>query len=56
MKQPLFTGSATALVTPFRADGSVDTEAFARQLDFQLDNGTDALFVCVTTSETPTLT
>ena len=56
MKQPLFTGSATALVTPFRADGSVDTEVFARQLDFQLDNGTDALFVCVTTSETPTLT
>lgn len=56
MKQPLFAGSATALVTPFRADGSVDTEAFARQLDFQLDNGTDALFVCVTTSETPTLT
>ena len=56
MKQPLFTGSATALVTPFRADGSVDTEVFARQLDFQLDNCTDALFVCVTTSETPTLT
>ena len=55
MKKPLFTGSGTALVTPFHADGSVNYEAFERQLDFQLDNGTDALFVCVTTSETPTL-
>ena len=55
MKKPLFTGSGTALVTPFYADGSVNYEAFERQLDFQLDNGTDALFVCVTTSETPTL-
>lgn len=56
MKQPLFTGSGTALITPFHADGSVNYEAFERQLDFQLKNGTDALFVCVTTSETPTLT
>lgn len=55
MKQPLFTGSGTALVTPFHADGSVNYEAFDRQLDFQLQNGADALFVCVTTSETPTL-
>ncbi|MBS6862064.1 MAG: 4-hydroxy-tetrahydrodipicolinate synthase [Clostridiales bacterium] len=55
MKKPLFTGSGTALVTPFHADGSVNYEAFDRQLEFQLANGTDALFVCVTTSETPTL-
>ena len=43
MKKPLFTGSGTALVTPFHADGSVNYEAFDRQLEFQLANGTDAL-------------
>ena len=47
MKKPLFTGSGTALVTPFHADGSVNYEAFDRQLEFQLANGTDAcLSVC----------
>ena len=48
MKQPVFTGSCTALITPFAADHAVDYPALAGLLDFQLENGTDALVVCGT--------
>lgn len=51
MKQPVFTGSCTALITPFAADHAVDYPALAGLLDFQLENGTDALVVCGTTGE-----
>ena len=50
MKQPVFTGSCAALVTPF-AGGEVDYPALLRLLDFQLENGTDALVICGTTGE-----
>ncbi len=55
MKQPIFTGSAVALVTPFR-DGGVDFPALEALLDFQLENGTDAIVVCGTTGEASTMT
>lgn len=51
MKQPIFTGSCTALVTPFTEDRAVDYPAMERLLDFQLENGTDAVVVCGTTGE-----
>lgn len=51
----LFRGAAPALATPFRA-GTVDWDAFKRMLDFQLENGSDALVVCGTTGEPSTLT
>jgi 4-hydroxy-tetrahydrodipicolinate synthase len=51
----IFTGSATALVTPFN-DDSINFKAFARHIDFQLSNGTDALVVCGTTGEPSTMT
>ena len=51
----LFTGSGTALATPFTQDG-LDLEGFGRLVDFQLANGTDALIVCGTTGEPPTMT
>ena len=54
MKSPLFTGSAVAIVTPFRG-GSVDLDAFDRLLERQLENGTDAVVVCGTTGEAATL-
>ena len=46
----------TAIVTPFRADGSVDFEQFRELAGFLVDNGSDGLVVCGTTGESPTLT
>ncbi len=55
MKHPIFTGSATAIVTPFK-EGGVDLESLGNLLDFQLENGTDAIVVCGTTGEASTMT
>lgn len=44
-----------AFVTPFKEDESVDYEAIARLIDFQLAGGTDFLVILGTTAETPTL-
>lgn len=49
-------GMGIALVTPFRADGSVDYEALVKLVEYQVQNGTDYLVVLGTTAETPTLT
>ena len=54
LKKPLFTGCATALVTPMRG-GEVDWNAFHALVSRQLDAGVDALVVCATTGEAPTL-
>jgi 4-hydroxy-tetrahydrodipicolinate synthase len=50
------TGMGVALITPFKADESVDFEALSRLIEFQIKNGTDYLVVLGTTAETPTLT
>lgn len=55
MKHP-FIGTGAALVTPFREDYTVNYELFDRLIDFQLENGTDAVVVCGTTGEGATLT
>ena len=55
MKYPIFTGSAVAIVTPFK-DGGVDFETLGELLDFQLENGTDAVVVCGTTGEASAMT
>ncbi len=55
MKHP-FTGTGAALVTPFREDFTVNFALFDRLIDFQLENGTDAVVVCGTTGEGATLT
>ena len=54
MKQPIFTGSGVAIITPFTSD-SVDYPALKRLIDFQLENGTDAVIVCGTTGEAATM-
>ncbi len=56
MKKTIFTGAGTAIVTPMNADGSINYEEFGRLIDFQLDNGIDALVVCGTTGEASTMT
>lgn len=52
----MFAGCGTAMVTPFRPDGSVDYEAYARLVDRQVEGGVDFLVPVATTAETPTLT
>ncbi|HEX8270871.1 MAG TPA: 4-hydroxy-tetrahydrodipicolinate synthase [Flavobacterium sp.] len=51
----LLIGTGVALVTPFKADFSVDTVALARIVHFQIDNGIDYLVVLGTTAESATL-
>lgn len=51
MKKNIFTGSACAMVTPFKEDGKIDYKRFRQQLDFQLLNGTDAVVISGTTGE-----
>ena len=55
MKQTIFKGFATAMVTPMTSTG-VDYNALARFIDFQLENGIDALVAVGTTGESATLT
>jgi 4-hydroxy-tetrahydrodipicolinate synthase len=51
----VFTGSITALVTPFR-DGRIDEKALKSLVDWQISEGTSGLVPCGTTGESPTLT
>ena len=52
----MFTGCGTAMVTPFRGDGSLDEAALRRLVRRQIDAGVDFLVPCGTTGESPTLT
>ena len=52
----MFTGTGTALVTPFRTDGSLDGAALRALIQRQIDGGIDFLVPCGTTGESPTLT
>ena len=54
MKTPIFLGSSTAIVTPFR-DGMVDYKKLGELIDFQIAGGTTAITICGTTGETSTL-
>ena len=56
MKNNIFKGTGIALITPFKADFSVDVEALTRIVNHVIDNGADFLVVLGTTSEAPTLT
>ncbi len=55
MKKPLFTGCATALVTPYDENG-IDYALLDRNLERQIDGGVSALVICATTGEAPVLT
>ena len=56
MAQNKFKGLGIALITPFKADGSIDWEALDRLVEYQLKGGADYLCIMGTTAETPTLT
>lgn len=51
-----FKGTATAMITPFYFDGGVNFEAFGKMIDYQIENGTDALVILGTTGEPSTMT
>jgi len=54
LKPSVFSGAATALVTPFK-NGAVDFDTFGRLIDWQIDGGIDALVIAGTTGEGSTL-
>ena len=56
MAQNIFRGLGVALITPFKADGSVDYQSLKRLVEFQIDNGADFLCILATTGEAPCLT
>lgn len=51
----LFTGSGTAIVTPFYANGDVNYDKLEEIIDWQIKNKTDAIIVCGTTGEAATM-
>ncbi len=52
----MFKGSLVALITPMRADGSIDEKAYADFVDWQIKEGTGGVVPVGTTGESPTLT
>ena len=55
MKNTIFTGMATAIVTPMHTDGSIDYEALGRFVEFQISSGINGLVVMGTTGENATI-
>ncbi len=51
----MFHGSLVALVTPMRADGAIDEDAYARLIEWQIAEGTNGIVPVGTTGESPTL-
>ena len=52
----IFKGAGVAIATPFKENGEVNYEEFGRLIEFQIENGTDAIIVCGTTGEAATMT
>ena len=55
MKKTIFTGAATAIITPLCKDG-IDFDRFGKLIEWQINEGIDAIVVCGTTGEASTLT
>lgn len=55
MSTKLFTGAATALITPFKSDGTVDFDGLEELIEFQIKNGIQAIVIAGTTGEASTL-
>ncbi|MDY4191265.1 MAG: 4-hydroxy-tetrahydrodipicolinate synthase [Oscillospiraceae bacterium] len=56
MKKTVFTGAATAVITPMNPDGSINYPVLGRILEHQIKNGIDAIVICGTTGESSTMT
>lgn len=55
MKETIFEGSGVALITPFTKDFEIDFGRLEQLVEYQIENGTDAIIACGTTSEASTL-
>lgn len=51
----IFTGAGVAIATPYDKNYNIDYEKFGKLIDFQVENGTDAIIVCGTTGESSTM-
>ncbi len=51
----IFKGAGVAIITPFTADDQVDYKELGRMIDYQIEQGTDAIIICGTTGESSTL-
>ena len=56
MKKTIFTGAGVAIITPMNADDSINYDKLGELIDFNIDNGTDAIIICGTTGESATMT
>lgn len=54
MRQPIFTGSGVAIVTPFTEEG-IDFAKLGELIEYQIENETDAIIICGTTGEASTM-
>jgi 4-hydroxy-tetrahydrodipicolinate synthase len=52
----MFKGVYTAIITPFKEDGSLDKKALKKLIEFNIKNGVSGIVPCGTTGESPTLT
>lgn len=55
-KKTIFTGAGVAIITPMHADGTVNYDKYRELIEWQINNGTDAIITCGTTGESSTLT
>ncbi|HIR84147.1 MAG TPA: 4-hydroxy-tetrahydrodipicolinate synthase [Candidatus Galloscillospira excrementavium] len=55
MRTPVFTGTCTAIVTPFDQNGNINYDVFGKLIDDQIAGGVDAICVCGTTGESATM-
>lgn len=56
MKNTIFTGAGVAIITPMNSDESINFEKLGQLIDFQINNGTDAIVICGTTGESAAMT
>lgn len=56
MKNTIFTGAAIAIITPMNQDGSINYTKLGELIDYQIEQGTDAIVICGTTGEASTMT
>lgn len=55
MKKPVFVGAGVAIITPFTEDNKINYPKLEELINYQIDNGTDAIVICGTTGESPCL-